>query len=389
MSHAPLDRSLTAEQPRLLSEMSLGALVVRNRAWVSPMCQYSCFARDGLPTPWHLVHLGSMATGGFGLIITEATAVVPEGRISPEDTGLWSDAHSEAWRPVVDFVHGQGARIAVQLAHAGRKASTFSPLFGEDGSVPAAEGGWETVGPSAGGFGDLTPCRALSLDEVRSMPARFAEAAGRAADAGFDAVEIHAAHGYLLHQFLSPLVNHREDEYGGDFEGRTRLLREVVAATREALPSGTPVLLRVSATDWAEGGWDLAQTVELAASLRHESVDLIDVSSGGAVAHQKIDVGPHYQVPFSEQVRAGGGLATGAVGLIEDPQAAEQILREGAADVVLLGRAALRDSRWPLRAARELGVASADAPYPAQYRRAVWRPLATASPSEGAPPRAD
>ncbi len=375
MPHLPTPHPSSDAAPRLLTEITLGDLVVRNRAWVSPMCQYSCFAGDGMPDSWHLVHLGSMATGGFGLVITEATAVVPEGRISPEDTGLWADGHAAAWRPVVDFVHDQGARIAVQLAHAGRKASTFSPFLGKAGTVPAEEGGWETVGPSAGAFGDLAPCRELSLEEVRTLPSVFAEAATRAVDAGFDAVEIHAAHGYLLHQFLSPLINHRVDAYGGDFTSRTRLLREVVGATRGVLPAGMPVFVRLSATDWAAGGWDLDQTTELAKILRQDGVDLIDVSSGGAVEHQTIDVGPRYQVPFAERVRNTADIPTGAVGLIEDPHDAEAILLDGAADVVLLGRAALRDPRWTFRAARDLGVAPAQAPYPAQYRHAVWRPV--------------
>ncbi|MCL8252495.1 NADH:flavin oxidoreductase/NADH oxidase [Aeromicrobium fastidiosum] len=357
----------------LFSSVAVGGVDVRNRVWVAPMCQYSCLARDGHPTAWHRVHYGAFATGGFGLVVTEATSVVPEGRISPEDAGIWSDEHVDSWRPVVEFAHEHDTRIVMQLAHAGRKASTHSDLSGRTGTVEAAEGGWETVGPSVGSFGSLAPCRALGVDEVRAMPSLFAEGARRAVLAGFDGVEIHAAHGYLLHEFLSPLINHRDDEYGGDLEGRSRLLREVLAAVRAVLPAGAALLLRISATDWADGGWDPDQSVELVQMLADAGVDLVDVSSGGAVEHQEIPVGPRYQVGLAGRIRRATDIPTGAVGLITDPRDAQDILDEGESDVVLLGRAALREPRWPLRASRELDV-DGSALFPAQYRRAVLRP---------------
>ncbi len=357
----------------LFSSIAVGGLEVRNRVWVAPMCQYSCLARDGHPTAWHRVHYGAFATGGFGLVVTEATSVVPEGRISPEDAGIWSDEHVDSWRPVVEFAHEHDTRIVMQLAHAGRKASTHSDLSGRTGTVTPDEGGWETVGPSVGSFGSLAPCRALGTDEVRAVPELFAEGARRAVLAGFDGVEIHAAHGYLLHEFLSPLINHRDDEYGGDVEGRSRLLREVVAAVRAVLPAEAALLLRISATDWADGGWDPDQSVELVRMLADAGVDLVDVSSGGAVEHQQIPVGPRYQVGLAGRIRRSTDIPTGAVGLIADPRDAQDILDEGESDVVLLGRAALREPRWPLRASRELGVDGADL-WPAQYRRAALRP---------------
>jgi len=361
--------------PRLFDPVQLGTLAVANRAWVSPMCQYSCAARDGVPTAWHLVHLGAFATGGFGLIVTEATAVVPEGRISPEDTGLWDDAQTEAWRPVVDFVHSQGSRIAVQLAHAGRKASTWSPFSGRSGSVTEADGGWQTVSSTGSPFGTLDAPRSLTTDEARAVPGQFADAARRAHEAGFDAVEVHAAHGYLLHQFLSPLINDRDDEYAGDLAGRARLLRETVAAVRAALPAEVPVIVRISATDWAEGGWDLEQSRALVELLLEDGgVDLVDVSTGGAVAHQEIPVGPAYQVPFARELRTTG-MPVGTVGLLEDPEEAEGLLLDGTADVVLLGRAALRDPHWPRRAASvlDLDVDAQRSLYPPQHLTAVPR----------------
>lgn len=367
--------------PLLVNEYAFGGLTLRNRAWVAPMCQYSCRAHDGVPTAWHLVHLGSFATGGFGLILTEATAVVPEGRLSPEDTGLWNDSQLEAWRPIVDFVHAQGARVAIQLGHAGRKGSTWSPFSGRRGSISLEEGGWETVGPGGDAFGSLAPPRGLSLAEIRDLPGAFAASARRAETAGFDAVEVHAAHGYLLHQFLSPLINQRTDAYGGDFTGRVRLLREVVAAVRSVLPPAKPVLVRISATDWAEGGWDVEQSIELTRLLAKDGADLVDVSSGGAVEHQRIDPHPHYQVPFADAIGSATGVPVAAVGLIEDPGAAEQVLASGQADVVLLGRAALREPRWALRAAAELGMPATEAPYPPQYRAAAWRDRSPIDPA--------
>jgi len=358
--------------PQLFDSLTLRGVTARNRIWLAAMCQYSAFDRDGLPTDWHLVNLGQHATGGFGLVMTEATAVVPEGRISPEDVGIWSDDHVAPWRRIADFVRSQGAVPAMQLAHAGRKASTYG-LKGSAGTVPAAEGGWEAVGPSAVPFEGYATPRALTTAEVEAIPAAFAGAAARADRAGFDVVEIHAAHGYLLHQFLSPLSNERTDQYGGSFDGRTRLVVEVADAIRAVWPDDKALFVRFSATDWAPDGWDVEQTARLAAVLKDHGVDLVDVSSGGLVAHQEITVGPGYQVPFAGQVRADGGLPVVAVGLITEPKQAEEVLADGSADAVMLARAAIREPAWPLRAAHELGVDAQDAPYPPQHARGAWR----------------
>ena len=348
----------------LLTPLALRGLTLHNRVWVSPMCQYSSV--DGLADDWHLVHLGSFATGGVGLILTEATAVLPEGRISPDDLGLWSDAHADALAPAVRFAHRQGVPIGIQLAHAGRKASTFAPWRGH-GSVPLDQGGWETVGPSAQPFGRYAVPREMTLDDIARVVDAFAAAARRADAIGVDTVEIHAAHGYLLHQFLSPLSNLRTDGYGGDLESRMRLTLEVVDAVRSVWPDDKPVLLRVSATDWVEGGWDLESTVLLARAAAARGVDLVDVSSGGLDHRQEIAIGPGYQVPFAANVRADAGVPTGAVGLITDPEQAESIVGSGAADVVLLARALLRNPRWVLDAAHRLG---GEARWPDQYLRA-------------------
>ena len=358
--------------PSLFDPIMLQDLTIKNRIWLSPMCQYSVERQDGVPTDWHLVHLGSHAALGYGLILTEATAVTPEGRISPQDTGIWNDEQVVAWRRIVEFAHAQDTPIGVQLAHAGRKASTFALWLGE-GTVAVGDGGWPTVGPSAVPFGeDATPA-ALTVDQIAAVVTAFADAARRADDAGFDVVEVHAAHGYLLHQFLSPLANRRTDSYGGSFENRTRLVLAVVDAVRAAWPAGKPLLVRLSATDWVDGGWTVAESAELGGLLREHGVDLIDTSSGGLDPAQQIAVGPGYQVPFARDVRTKGGIATGAVGLITEPAQAQQILDEGSADVVLLARVALREPGWPLRAAHELGVARDDAPYPKQYVRGAWR----------------
>ncbi|MHB1740551.1 MAG: NADH:flavin oxidoreductase/NADH oxidase [Actinomycetes bacterium] len=349
----------------LFTPITVGVLTVRNRVWVSPMCQYS--AVDGVPQDWHLVHLGQFAVGGAGLVLTEATAVSPEGRISPADTGLWNDQQAEAWARTVAFVRSQGARVGVQLAHAGRKASTAPPWVG--GTVDAEDGGWPTVAPSAVAFGPLPAPTALDDVGIARVVADFATAARRAVQAGFEVLEIHAAHGYLLHQFLSPLANRRTDGYGGDFTGRTRLLREVVAAVREAWPADRGLLVRISATDWVPGGWSLTESVALGGELAGLGVDLVDCSSGGIVPDVAIPVGPGYQVPLARRVRAAG-VRTGAVGLITEPAHAESVLASGAADVVLLARALLRDPHWALGAATALGV---DAPWPAQYERARSR----------------
>jgi 2,4-dienoyl-CoA reductase-like NADH-dependent reductase (Old Yellow Enzyme family) len=343
---------------------------IRNRVWVAPMCQYS--AVDGLPDDWHLVHLGSFARGGAGLVLTEATAVSPEGRISPVDTGIWNDEQARAWSRIVDFVHDRGATAGMQLAHAGRKASTRPPFEGR-GSVPQEEGGWEAVGPSPVGYPGLPEPRELTADEIEGVVHDFADAAARALGAGFDVLEVHAAHGYLLHEFLSPLSNRRTDEYGGCFDNRVRLLRRVVDAVRAVLADATPLLVRISATDWVEGGWSVDDSVALARLLREAGVDLVDVSSGGN-APAEIPLGPGYQVPFARRIREEAGIATGAVGLITEPEQAERVLAEGSADAVLLARAMLRDPHWALRAAHDLGVPVGEGvAWPKQYLRAAPR----------------
>jgi 2,4-dienoyl-CoA reductase-like NADH-dependent reductase (Old Yellow Enzyme family) len=349
----------------LFTPIRLRDLTVRNRVWVAPMCQYS--AVDGLPNDWHLVHLGSFARGGAGLVMTEATAVSPEGRISPADTGIWSDDQRDSWARVVEFLHGQGASAAMQLAHAGRKASTRPPFEGR-GPVPPEEGGWTPVGPSPEAFPGLFAPGPLDAAGIDRVVRDFADGARRAVEAGFDTVEVHAAHGYLLHEFLSPLSNRRADEYGGSFENRSRLARRVVSAVREVLPEGMPLLVRVSATDWLEGGWTVDDSVRLAALLHEDGADLVDVSSGGN-APADIPAEPGYQVPFARRIRHEAEVPTGAVGLITEPKQAEDVLADGSADVVLLARELLRDPHWPLRAAHELGADDA-VRWPPQYLRA-------------------
>ena len=351
----------------LFTPVRLRGVTIRNRAWVAPMCQYS--ALDGVPNDWHLVHLGSFARGGAGLVLTEATAVSPEGRISPVDTGIWNDGQRDAWSRIVDFVHGQGATAGMQLAHAGRKASTRPPFEGR-GPVPVEEGGWEAVGPSAVAFPGLAEPRELTVAEIDQVVEDFARAAQRALEAGFDLLEIHAAHGYLMHQFLSPLSNQRQDEYGGSFDNRARLVLRVVDAVRSVVPDSMPLLVRLSATDWVEDGWTADDSVALARLLREAGVDLVDVSSGGNEPAD-IPVGPGYQVTFARRIREEAGVPTGAVGLITEPKQAEDIIADGAADVVLLARAMLRDPHWALRAAHELGVPVGDGiDWPKQYLRA-------------------
>jgi 2,4-dienoyl-CoA reductase-like NADH-dependent reductase (Old Yellow Enzyme family) len=347
---------------RLFSPITVRGLTLPNRVWVSPMCQYS--ATDGVPDDWHLVHLGQFATGGAGLVMTEATAVVPEGRISPQDTGIWNAEQAEAWRRIAGFVHGQGTAIGMQLGHAGRKGSTRRPWDGP-GSVPASAGGWQSVGADAQPFGAYAPARPLTTDEVSALPAAFAEAARRAVDAGFDLLELHFAHGYLVHQFLSPLSNTRTDRYGGDFDGRTRLALEIADAVRAEV--SVPLFARLSATDWTDDGWTLDESVRLAKLLAERGIDLIDTSSGGNTPNPDIPVGPGYQVPFAERIRTETGLLTGAVGMITNPQQAEDIIAGGEADAVFLARALLRDPHWPLRAANTL---EADVRWPDQYARA-------------------
>ena len=341
------------------------SLTLRNRIIVSPMCQYS--ATDGVPDHWHLVHLGSRAVGGAAAVIAEATAVSPEGRISAHDVGIWNDAQVEAWRPITAFITAQGAIAGVQLAHAGRKASVWRPWEG-GASLPADQGAWQTVAPSAIPFDhDWHVPQSLDAAGIRKVIEDFRAAAVRARQAGFSLIELHGAHGYLLHQFMSPLSNHRSDEYGGGFENRTRLVREVISAVREVWPDDLPLWLRISATDWADGGWDIDESVRLASELRAWGVDLVDVSSGGLVPHVKIPIAPGYQVPFAARIRQETGIATGAVGLITEPAQADGIVAGGAADLVLIARASLRDPYFPRRAAQELGATIVP---PEQYQRA-------------------
>jgi 2,4-dienoyl-CoA reductase-like NADH-dependent reductase (Old Yellow Enzyme family) len=355
---------------RLFSPIRFRELTIRNRVFVSPMCQYS--SEDGMPTDWHLVHLGARAAGGAGLVMQEATAVTPDGRISPQDAGIWSDAHAAAYRRIAAFIASQGAVPAIQLAHAGRKASTVRPWDGAgDGAVPAGQGNWQPIGPGPEPFADhYTKPREMTSADADTLVAQFAAAARRAWDAGFKVAEVHAAHGYLLHSFLSPLSNHRTDEYGGSFDNRARLTLRITEAVRAAWPADMPVFVRLSCTDWVEGGWDLSQTIELAKRLRDVGVDLIDCSSGGNTPRAKIPVGPDYQVPFAEAVRKEAGVATGAVGMITDAKQAEAVVADGRADAVLLARELLRDPHWPLRAAAELG---AEVRWPVQYERAARR----------------
>jgi len=352
--------------PGLFDELKLRGLTLRNRIAVSPMCQYSC--TDGLANDWHFVHLGSRAVGGAALVFAEATAVTPDGRISPQDLGIWNDAQADALARTVSFIDAQGAAAGIQLAHAGRKASTFRPWDGS-GAVPVPAGGWARVdAPSAIPFSaDYLVPHAMTEAEIAGVVEAFAAAARRALAAGFRVIELHAAHGYLLHEFLSPLSNTRTDRYGGAFENRTRFVREVAAAVRRVWPDSHPLFARISATDWTDGGWDLPQSIELARALKECGVDLIDASSGGNVATAKIPLGPGYQTPFAEAIRREAGIATGAVGLITDAVQAEHVIRTGQADIVLLAREMLRDPYWPLRAARELG---ATVSWPAQYLRA-------------------
>lgn len=330
------------------------------------MCQYSCV--DGFATDWHLVHLGARAQGGAGLVMVEASAVTPEGRISIADMGIWKDEHITPLKRIADFVRSQGARAGIQLAHAGRKASMSAPFHGERLLGPA-EGGWTPVAPSAIAFSDSYAVpEALSSAGMDAVVEAFAAAARRALKAGFDFVEIHAAHGYLLHEFLSPLSNHRTDEYGGSFENRARLLLRVVDAARAAWPEELPLFVRISATDWVEGGWSIDDSVRLSSLLKQHGVDLVDVSSGGNVTHAKIPVAPGYQVPFAARIRREAGIATAAVGMITEPTQANGIVASGEADVVLMAREMLRDPYWALHAAAALNE---PASWPQQYLRAA------------------
>lgn len=337
--------------PALFTPFTLRGITFKNRLWIAPMCQYS--AVDGKVGAWHLMHLGSFASGGAGLIIAEATGVLPEGRISIGCPGLWSDEVAESWRPSVEFVHSLDAKIGIQLAHAGRKGSRRHEWVG--GNAELDEGGWQVVGPSANAYHGYPTARALELHEITDTIRAFADAARRAIEIGFDVLEIHAAHGYLLHQFLSPLTNERTDEYGGSFENRVRLLLEVVGAVRAVLPDSMPLFVRISATDWAEGGWDLEQSVQASKLMKAAGVDLVHVSTAGLVHEQQIAPAPHFQVAFAAAIREQAQIPTIAVGLITDPVKANAIVEFGEADAVCIARAAMRNPRWPLFAAETLG----------------------------------
>jgi 2,4-dienoyl-CoA reductase-like NADH-dependent reductase (Old Yellow Enzyme family) len=350
----------------LFDKLEIRGATLRNRIIVSPMCQYS--STDGFASDWHLVHLGSRAVGGAALVFTEASAVLPEGRISPQDLGIYKDEHIEMLARIARFIRSQGAIPGTQIAHAGRKASTVRPWEGAR-AVPVSDGGWIPVAPSAIPFAE-TYAAPTALDEsgIRAVVRSFADAARRACEAGFGVIEIHAAHGYLIHEFLSPLSNKRTDSYGGSFENRTRLVREIVAAIRGVWPEESPLFVRISATDWMEGGWDLEQSVELANQIGPLGVDLIDCSSGGILPGAKIPIRPGYQVPFADQISRETGILTGAVGMITTAAQADAILRESKADVVSLAREFLRKPYWPLRVAHELGFPVS---WPAQYLRAA------------------
>jgi 2,4-dienoyl-CoA reductase-like NADH-dependent reductase (Old Yellow Enzyme family) len=350
----------------LFSPFKLRSVEFANRIGVSPMCQYS--SKDGFASDWHLVHLGSRAQGGAGLVILEAAAVLPEGRISPADLGIWKDEHIPALTRIAEFLHTQGSRAGMQLAHAGRKGSTWPPSKGTGWVLPG-DGGWQPVAPSAIAFSpEYGMPAALDQAGIDAVVHAFRQAARRALQAGFDLVEIHAAHGYLLHQFLSPLANLRTDGYGGSFANRTRLMLEAADAVRREWPERLPLFVRISATDWADGGWNPDESVEFARLLREHGVDLIDVSSGGIVANARIPIAPGYQVGFAARIRREAGIASAAVGLITEPEQANAIVAQGEADMVLLARAMLRDPYWPVHAAAALGELAG---WPVQYLRAA------------------
>ncbi len=354
----------------LLEPYTLRQLTLPNRIAVSPMCQYSSV--DGLANDWHLVHLGSRAIGGAGLVFSEATAVSADGRITAQDLGLWCDEQIAPLQRITRFITAQGSVPGIQLAHAGRKASTYRPWLGKHGSVPVSDGGWVPVGPSKIAFDpEHTAPTELSVGQIQSVIQAFVDAARRALTAGFKVAEVHAAHGYLLHQFLSPISNQRRDQYGSCFENRIRLTLQVTEAVRAVWPEELPVFVRVSATDWVEDGWNPDETVELARRLKALGVDLIDVSSGGTSVNAEIPTGPGYQTRFAERVRKESGIATGTVGMITEPAQAEHILRTGQADIILLARELLRDPYWPLHADDDLG--GQKAVWPAQYQRATHR----------------
>jgi len=361
-------------QPALFTPFTIRTVTFRNRVWVSPMCQYSVIKSDGVPTAWHSVHLGSMAVGGAGLVMTESTAVEAIGRISPRDTGIWNDEQRDAWKPIVEFITAQGAVAGIQLGHAGRKASIYADwdFPGAQGTVPEQEGGWQTVSASATAFDGYLPADELSISDIDMLVETWAEAARRSVEAGFTVIELHAAHGYLLHQFLSPLSNLRTDEYGGPLENRARLLLRIVKRVRETIGEGIALFVRVSATDWVDGGWNEAETAKTADWAHAAGADLFDVSSGGNVTGVTIPVGPGYQVPLAHFVKEHSHIATSAVGLITTPELANEIVEDGRSDAVFIGREMLRDPHFALRAAIAL---SADIDYwPSQYLRAKPKP---------------
>jgi 2,4-dienoyl-CoA reductase-like NADH-dependent reductase (Old Yellow Enzyme family) len=349
----------------LFKPLSIKSATFKNRIVISPMCQYS--SHDGFANDWHLVHLGSRAVGGAALVIQEATAVCPEGRISPDDMGLWKDEHIDKLKIISSFIHSQGALFGIQLAHAGRKASHSSPWKGGK-LLSNTEGGWQTVAPSAISFTEGTTAPvSLSKAAIQKLVDDFREASIRAMKVGYDVIEIHAAHGYLIHEFLSPLSNTRNDEYGGAFENRIRLLTQIIDAVQQVWPENKPLFVRISASDWAEGGWNIEESVALAKILKLKNIDVIDCSSGGAVRHQKIELGPGYQVPFAERIKREAQILTAAVGLITTAEQAEEILSSGKADLILFARESLRDPYFPLHAAKKLGD---DIAWPLQYERA-------------------
>lgn len=353
---------------KLFEPLKIREVEFRNRIFVSPMCQYS--SNDGMPSDWHLVHLGSRAVGGASLVMVEATAVSPEGRISPNDSGMWSDDHAPAFKRITAFIKSQGAMPGIQLAHAGRKAATDAPWRGGR-PLSEDEGGWQPIAPSPLPFDDAsrTP-REITQGDLEEVTAQFLAAARRGLEAGFEVLEIHMAHGYLLHEFLSPLSNRRTDGYGGTLENRMRFPLRVAKALRQAWPDNLPVFVRISCTDWIDGGWDLAQSIEFCRRLKTLGVDLVDCSSGALLPYAKIPAGPGFQVPFAAAIRQQAQIATGAVGFITQPAQAEQIVATGQADAILMAREFLRQPYWPLHAAKELNV---DIPWPSQYLRAKPR----------------
>jgi len=354
----------------LFEPLEIRSVTFRNRLWVPALCQYSVEKRDGVPTDWHLVHLGSFAIGGAGLVMTEATAVAPIGRISPQDTGIWNDEQVEAWSRITTFLHERGTTAGMQLAHAGRKASTHRGWDAEQGTVSAENGGWPSVAPSPVAFTGYDAPRELSVDEIADVVAEFVAGARRAIDAGFDLVEVHAAHGYLLHQFLSPLSNLRTDEYGGSLENRARLVLDVVRGIRAELGDEIPVFVRFSATDYAEGGWDKEQTATVSKWAQDAGADFFDISTGGNISGVTMPLSPGYQVPFADFVGSTADVPVNAVGLITEAKQAEDIVSSGKADAVMLGREMMRDPHFALRAAHELG---AEIEWQPAYTRARWR----------------